>query len=118
MAIDVRTLPKLLNNPKHSVEALWADDTGRNSNSGKFSGTFIGWFDKIELPFGKTTQAELTQIKNALEKPIISNVSFTDTNTGNTKTEDFYGTTITAERNNSQTYKPFSITLIAVSKRS
>lgn len=117
MAVDVRTLPKLLNNPKHTVEPLWASDTGRFSNSGKFSGTFIGFFDNVELSFGKTTQEEMTQIKNALEVPIIEDASFTDSNTGNTKTEDFYGTAITAERLNRYLYKPFTIKLIAVEKR-
>ena len=107
----------MLSNPKHSIEGLWASDAGRNSNSGKYSGTFIGWFDKIEVSIGETTQAELTQIRNAIEHPIIENVTFTDTKTGNSKTENFYGTTITAERLKSGRYKPFSFTLTAIERR-
>ena len=118
MAININQLPKMLSNPKHSIEPLWASDAGRNSNSGKYSGTFIGWFDKIEISIGETTQSELTQIRNAIESPIIENVTFIDTKTGNNKTEDFYGTTITAERLNSKRYKPFSFTLTAIQKRS
>ena len=117
MAVNLNSLPKMLSNPKHSIEGLWASDAGRNSNSGKYSGTFIGWFDKIEVNIGETTQAELTQISNAIETPII-NATFTDSRTGNSKTEDFYGTTITAERLNSNRYKPFSFTLTAIERRS
>ena len=108
----------MLSNPKHSIEGLWASDAGRNSNSGKYSGTFIGWFDKVEVSIGAPTQAELTHIRNAIEHPIIENVTFTDTKTGNSKTENFYGTTITAERLNSNRYKPFSFTLTAIERRS
>lgn len=107
----------MLSNPKHSIEPLWASDAGRNSNSGKYSGTFIGWFDKIEISIGETTQTELTQIRTAIDTPIIT-ATFTDSRTGNSKTEDFYGTTITAERLNSKKYKPFSFTLTAIQKRS
>ncbi len=117
MGVNLNSLPKMLSNPKHSIEGLWASDAGRNSNSGKYSGTFIGWFDKIEINIGETTQAELTQIRNAIESPIIEDVTFTDTRTGNNKTEDFYGTTITAERLNSNRYKPFSFTLTAIERR-
>ncbi len=118
MAVNINQLPKMLSNPKHSIEPLWASDAGRNTNSGKYSGTFIGWFDKIEISIGETTQAELTQIRNAIENPIIEDVTFTDTKTGNNKTEDFYGTAITAERLNSKKYKPFSFSLTAIERRS
>ena len=116
MAIDIRKLPKCLANPKHTIEPLWAGDAGRVSNSGKFSGTFIGWFDKLEISIGKTTYNEMMQIRNEIEQPIID-VTFLDSKTNQDKTEQFYGTAISAERNNSKTYKPFSFTLTAVSRR-
>ena len=109
-------MPKALSNPKHSIEPLWGSDAGRNSNSGKYSGTFIGWFDKLEISIGKTTQQELTTIRNAIEHPIIE-ATFMDSRTGTNKTEQFYGTTITAERLNSKEYKGFTFTLTAISKR-
>lgn len=117
MAVNLINLPKALSNPKHTVEPVWASDAGRNSNSGKFSGTFVGWFDTLEIPIGETTQAEMTTIKNAIENPIIENVSFVDSKTGNIKTENFYGTAITAERLNSKRYKPFSFSLKAIEAR-
>ena len=117
MEVKINELPKILSNPKHSIEGVWASDAGRNSNSGKYSGTFIGWFDQLEISVGETTQEELTIIRNAIEHPIIENVTFIDTKTGTSKTEDFYGTTITGERLNSKKYKPFSFSLIAIERR-
>ena len=117
MALDIRKLPKVLSNPKHTIEPVWASDTGRNTNSGKFSGTFIGWFDTLDINIGETTQEEMTTIRNAIEKAIVEDVSFTDTKTGQTKTENFYGTAISAERLSNTKYKPFSFSLKAISKR-
>lgn len=110
-------MPKL-KNVEHTVEPTWGPDTGRNTNSGKFTGTFVGWFDTLQLEIGKTTQAEMTAIKNVIEIPIIENVTFVDSKTGNNKTEDFYGTAIKAKRKKKNgLYEPFSISLKAVSKR-
>ena len=42
----------------------WSSDTGFNTLSGKFSGTFKGYVTDLQINFGRTTQAEMTQIKN------------------------------------------------------
>ena len=112
-------LPKITST-EHKIESLWASDAGRNSNSGKFSGTFVGWFDTIHVEVGKTTQTEMTQIRNAIEKSIIESVTFTDSKSGNSKTEDFYGTAISAKTNkkDNSMYEAFSFDLKAVNKRS
>lgn len=113
----------LLNLPKiikieHAIEPVWASDAGRNSNSGKFSGTFVGWFDTLKINVGKCTQSELTTIRNAIETPVIEDVTFIDTKTGNTRSEDFYGTAIIATYNNLKgKYEPFSFSLKAISRR-
>lgn len=117
MAVIINEIPKLLNNPKHTIEPLWADNTGRKTNSGKFVGTFIGWFDKIELNIGSTTYAEMANLRTLLEFPILE-CTFLDSRTNTNKTELFYGTAIAAERKNSNSYKPTSITLTAVYRRS
>ena len=52
------SLPKITK-IKHTVEPTWDSKTGRNSNSGKFGGTFVGYFDTLEISVGKTTQNEL-----------------------------------------------------------
>ena len=116
MAVKINELPKVLSNPKHTIEPVWGQDAGRFTNSGKFTGTFVGWFDTLEIPIGKTTYEEMKQIRNAIEKPII-NVTFTDTRTNTEKTRDFYGTAISAERLNSTSYKPFVFSLKSIEAR-
>ena len=118
MSTKIIELPKLIS-VKHIVEPTWADDAGRNSNSGKFGGTFIGYFDKLEISIGSTTQNEMTQIKNVVENPIIEDIEFVDSNSGNSKTEDFYGTAISALLTHvNGLYKPFTFSLVAIEKRS
>lgn len=118
MALTITNLPHITK-IEHSIEPLWASDAGRNSNSGKYSGTFVGWFDKLTISVGRTTETQLQTIRNAIESSIISDVSFKDTKTGSTKTEDFYGTAINAGSLNYKhgTYEPFSFSLVAISKR-
>lgn len=119
MAVILKDLPKVLD-ISHNVEPLWASDAGRNSNSGKYSGTFIGWFDNLTISIGKTTQSEFETICSSIETSII-NATFPDTrNSLSAKTEDFYGTTITGKikKLNNGCYEPFSFSLKAISKRS
>lgn len=99
---------------EHTLEPLWGDDTGRNSNSGVFSGTFKGYFSQIVVEFAKTTQEQLTLIKDEFEHSVI-NVRYKDSNTGNWISEEFYGTAIKAKLNEWEgKYLPFSITLTAI----
>lgn len=117
MAINLLSLPKV-KNIDHTVEPTWAKDAGRNSNSGKFGGTFVGWFDTLKIDIGKTNQEEMAAIKNAIELPIIENAKFKDSKNGNDKVEDFYGTAITASYDNLKgMYKPFSFSLKAIERR-
>lgn len=118
MALTITNLPHITK-ITHSIEPLWAGNSGRVANSGKYSGTFIGWFDKLTIDIGVTNQTQLATIRTAIEKSIIKNVTFKDSKTGNNKTEDFYGTAIAVETLNYKKglYKPFSFSLIAVSKR-
>lgn len=116
MALDIMSLPKILK-IEHSIEPLWNKDAGRNSNNGTYTGTFCGYFDKLTLNIGKTTQNELTTIRNAIESPIIQ-VKFKDTKTGLDKTEQFYGTAIkTTQTNVNGLYDPFNFSLVAVYRR-
>lgn len=103
---------------QHSLEPTWADDTGRNSNSGKFSGSFIGYFSQVVIEFGPTTQKQMKELRSLFDKPII-NVKYKDSKgPEDTFTEDFYGTSIKAKLDYWEgKYKSFSITLTAISKR-
>lgn len=113
---DVRNLPKL-KSQDHSLQPLWASDTGRNSNSGAYSGTFVGYFSQLVLEFGKTTQSELDEIQNELENPIV-NLTYKSKNGGIWDTEKFYGTEIHGKLNKwTGKYEPFSVTLTGVKRK-
>lgn len=117
MAVNITTLSQTvpIKSFSHSKEPSWASDAGRNSNSGRFSGTFIGYFSKITIEFGRTTQTQMNAIKNAFEVSIFSMTY--PSKDGTTKTEDFYGTAINGKKNNwDGKYEPFSINLIGVNK--
>lgn len=103
---------------EHSLEPLWADDTGRNSNSGKYSGTFIGYFSQVVIEFNPTTQQQMRALRAMFDNPII-NVTYKDSKgPEDTYTEDFYGTAIKAKLDYWKgKYKSFSITLTAIEAR-
>ena len=48
-----------LTNIQFGYNKLWGSDTGRNSLSGKYTGTLIGIFPKFQCTFRKLTQTEL-----------------------------------------------------------
>lgn len=118
--VNIKTLSQSYPITKYSdtLEPTWGPDTGRNSNSGKFSGTFIGYFTTIHIDFGRTTKTQMQSLKAIFENPIIEDVTFPDSHSNVDKTEDFYGTAIKAELNKwNGLYEPFSIDLIALVKR-
>lgn len=114
--LDLMTLPKIIS-IKHIPHKVWGPDAGRVSNSGHFSGTFVGFNDEIEISFGHTNQTELTIIQNALKGPIVEQVKFVDHETGINLIEDFYSEDITIERDNLHTYLPFTVNLVAIDPR-
>ena len=117
MATTLTDLPKV-KSIDHSLEPLWASDAGRNSISGKYSGTFIGYFDKLKVSIGRCTKAQMQTLRGAIDVPIIEDLTFPDSYTGSTKTEDFYGTAISAKLNHiNGMYEECSFNLIAIAKR-
>lgn len=107
-----------LSTHEHTLEPLWADDTGRNSNSGKYTGTFIGYFSQLVLEFGPTTKQQMRELRAMFDNPIIR-VKYSDSKgPEDTFTEDFYGTAIKAKLDYWWgKYKSFSITLTAIEER-
>ena len=77
-------------------EPLWGDGTGRNALDGHYSGTFIGYFDTLEVEFGIVSDEEFNLIKKLLEHPFLEGVQFSlekdmgDYKQGDLFTEDFY----------------------------
>ena len=103
-------------------EPLWADDTGRQSNSGKFSGTFIGYFTTLHIEVGPMNKTQMTNFKKLFEVPIIEDVTFPNSsNYGILYTEDFYGTSLAGATKNWDStnvyYEGFSFDLTAVEAR-
>lgn len=117
-AFDISTIPKLKNPYKHNINPVWGPNTGRNTNSGKFTGSFVGWFDQLILEIGRHNQTEHTSIINTLGVQTIE-ITFKDTKTGSDKTEWFYLDTIESELENYKKgyYAPMTITMTAISKR-
>ena len=117
MAVNIKTLSQTvpITSFSHTLEPLWADDTGRNANSGRFTGTFIGYFSQLEIEFGSCNQTQMDSITSNFESATVS-VTYPAKN-GTNKTETFYGTAITGKvRRWGKRYAPFSIKLTGVSK--
>lgn len=121
MAVNIKTLsqsyPILMF--RDTPEPLWADDAGRNTNSGKFSGTFIGYFTNIHIEVGKMTKQQMKEFKAIFEVPIIEDLTFPNSsNAGTEYTEDFYGTSIDGTTKYwDGEYEGFTFDLVAVEKR-
>jgi len=121
MAVNIKTLSQTLPITlfKDKPEPVWGDDAGRNSNSGKFSGTFVGYFTTIHFEVAPLTKAQMTSFKQIFEKPIIEAVTYPNSsNNGEDKTEDFYGVAIESATDYwNGKYKAFSFDLTAVNPR-
>lgn len=116
MDVNIKELSKItpLLDFEHIPNPTWKNDAGRNTNSGKWSGTFAGFFSTINLSFGTCTQEQLNTIKNAFEKATCS-VIYPDSLDGRLCKERFYGTAINAKKDYwDGEYKPFKITLTAL----
>ena len=103
---------------KDSLEPTWGNDTGRNTNSGKFSGTFVGYFTNLHIEVAPLTKQQMTNFKQIFEVPIINLTYPNSSNNGQNYTEDFYGTAIESSLDDwDGKYKAFSFDLVAVNKR-
>lgn len=121
MAVNIKTISYQFPITRFTdkPEPLWAGDSGRQSNSGKFTGTFIGYFTNLHIEVAPMTEQEMTAFKAIFEVPIIEDVTFPNSsNNGNNYTEDFYGTAIEATKNDwNGKYESFSLDLVGVEKR-
>lgn len=96
---------------------LWKD-ADRNMN-GDVRATLIGIFPKLEINFTYLTQTEMSAITALLDKDYFS-VTYFDPRTNTTATANYYAGDYTVELSSRHRgyYKPFSVNLIPVSKRS
>ena len=116
LKINNTTITKLTN---YGVgrNKLWKD-ADRNMN-GDVRATLIGIFPKLKLNFTYTTQSEMSTISALLDQDYFS-VTYFDPRTNSTHTADYYAGDYEVELSNRYRglYKPFSVNLIPVSKRS
>lgn len=121
MAVNIKTISESypILSFEDTPEPLWADDAGRQSNSGKFSGTFIGYFTNIHIEVGKMTKQQMKEFKAIFEVPIVEDLTFPNSsNAGTDYTEDFYGTSLKGHTKYwDGLYEPFNFDLVAVEKR-
>lgn len=121
MAVNIKTLSNSypILEFTDTPEPMWGEDAGRNSNSGKFSGTFKGYFTTIHIEVGHMTKTQMDNFKAIFEVPIIKNVTFPNSSNGGANyTEDFYGTSLSGKTKDwNGMYEPFGFDLIAIKKR-
>lgn len=113
--ISGNRIPAIINY-KIGRNKLWKN-ADRNMN-GDVRGTLIGIFPKIELNIGYTTQEEMATLTQLLDQDYFS-VEYFDVRIQGTTTANYYAGDYSNEifDKSKGLYKPFSVSLIPVSKR-
>lgn len=113
--IDGVTIPHIVTY-KIGRSKLWKD-AERNMN-GDVRATLIGIFPKIQMKIGYTTQEEMSQITQLLDKDYFT-VTWFDVRIQTTISTQYYAGDYEIELDNKSKgrYKPFEVSLVPVSKR-
>ena len=113
--IDGVTIPHVVSY-KISRAKLWKDSE-RNMN-GDVRATLIGIFPKIQMEVGYTTQEEISELTALLDKAFFD-VTWFDVREQKTITAKYYASDYDVELDSKHKgrYKPFSVSLVPVSKR-
>ena len=113
--IDGETIPHIVSF-KVSRAKLWKDS--ERNMSGDVRATLIGIFPKIQLQIGYTTQEEMAELTQLLDKDFFS-VEWYDVRVQETISAKYYASDYDVELDSKSKgrYKPFSVSLVPVSKR-
>ncbi len=113
--IDGITIPHIVSY-KIGRAKLWKDS--ERNMSGDVRATLIGIFPKIQLQVGYTTQEEMSQLTQILDKDFFT-VTWFDVRIQATVSGSYYASDydIELESKSKGLYKPFSVNLVPVSKR-
>lgn len=113
--IEDLTIPHLVSY-KIGRSKLWKD-SDRNM-SGEVRATLIGIFPKIQMEIGYTTQEEMSQLTQLLDRDFFT-VTWFDVRTQETFSADYYASDYDVELDSKSKgrYKPFSVSLVPVRKR-
>ena len=101
---------------KISRAKLWKDS--ERNMSGEVRATLIGIFPKIQIEVGYTTQEEMAKLTEILDKDYFT-VTWFDVRTQETVSAKYYASDYDVELDSKHKgrYKPFSVSLVPVSKR-
>ena len=113
--IDGVTIPHLVSY-KISRAKLWKDS--ERNMSGDVRATLIGIFPKIQMQVGYTTQEEMSELTELLDKDFFT-VEWFDVRTQETISAKYYASDYDVELDSKSKgrYKPFSVNLVPMSKR-
>lgn len=113
--IDGVTLPHIVSY-KIGRAKLWKDS--ERNMAGDIRATLIGIFPKIELNIGYTTQEEMSQLTQLLDKDFFT-VTWFDVRIQETISTQYYASdySVELESKSKGRYKPFSVNLVPISKR-
>ena len=113
--IDGNIIPHIVSY-KIGRAKLWKDS--ERNMSGDVRATLIGIFPKIQLQIGYTTQEEMSELTQILDKDFFT-VTWFDVRIQNTISAKYYASDYDVELDSKikGRYKPFSVNLVPVSKR-
>ena len=113
--IDGNTIPHIVSY-KIGRSKLWKDS--ERNMSGDVRATLIGIFPKIQMQVGYTTQEEMSELTQILDKDFFE-VTWFDVRTQGTISAQYYASDYDVELDSKSKgrYKPFSVNLVPVSKR-
>lgn len=113
--IDGVTIPHIVSY-KIGRAKLWKD-SDRNM-SGEVRATLIGIFPKIQIEVGYTTQEEMSELTQILDKDFFT-VTWFDVRIQATVSTKYYASDYDVELDSKSKgrYKPFSVSLVPISKR-
>lgn len=106
---------------KFGYNKIWGKDTGRNTLSGKYTGSLLGIFPKIVCTFGKLTQQQIEDLVPILDGAT-QNVTYYDPNKKALRTMETYSGDYELGQkclfsNVAKAGEPFGISFIARDRR-
>lgn len=115
LQIDGTTIPHIVSY-KVGRSKLWKDS--ERNMSGEIRATLIGIFPKIQIEIGYTTQDEMSELIQLLDKDFFT-VTWFDARIQETVSAKYYAGDYDVELDSKikGRYKPFSVNLVPVSKR-
>lgn len=78
LIINDISIGKYLISATYGFYDTWSEDSGFNTLSGKFTGTFKGTYPKITLQFRRLNTEEITLLTNSIFRTSIQTITYDD----------------------------------------